>query len=114
MSAPGLIDCASVIQRVRFSAVFSIVTEARVRREPKSVRSGPTVPFACVPRMVWHPAQGSRWKATAPRSARSESGGDGGCSRCVSQRPKSAGDCTITRKPMWACSSPQYSAQKPR
>ncbi len=52
ISAPGLMFWASTIHLARFSGVFGSVLAPIVVRSPKSVRSGPTVPWAGVPRIV--------------------------------------------------------------
>src|SRR5438552_11094102 len=61
MSAPGLYRCGSASQprmfATMFASVFSSTPAPMVTREPTCVRSGPAVPFASVPRMVWQLTQ---------------------------------------------------------
>ena len=51
---PGLIACGSRIQPARWPREFGNVAAARVARLARWVKSGPTLPIAAVPRMVWH------------------------------------------------------------
>ena len=113
INAPGLNFCASRIHADRFDGVFVSVRAPIVSRSPKSVRSGPVVPAAGVPRTVWQPEHESRWNAASPSAAPSPSGGEGvSCSR-VTHRVKSVSVWTMTTKPIFACSIPQNSAHSP-
>src|SRR5205807_6684126 len=111
---PGLRLWESMIQVPRLSGVLGTVSDPMVRRLPKWVRSGPLVPRAEVPRIVWHPAQGVLVNTCSPSAAVASVGVGGGWALLAAHVEKSAGGCATTTKFMLACCTPQYCRHSPR
>src|SRR3954467_9982726 len=78
---PGLNFCVSLIQAAIFSAVLSSTPAAMVFRLPTWVRSGPIVPRALVPLIVWQATQAFDWNGCAPRWAGAATGSAAGAGR---------------------------------
>ena len=71
---PGFHREGSLIQRARFSGVFSSMPAAMVERLPIRVRLGPMIPGAAVPWMAWQRTQVVSLKKTCrPRATRGSS-----------------------------------------
>src|SRR5437016_2901248 len=114
MRLPGLRSWASEIQALRLVGVLGTVLAPMVSLVPKWVRSGPFVPEADVPRMVWQPAQGWLVNTCSPSEARGSVGLGAGWALSAAHVAKSAGVCTTTTKFMLACCTPQYCRHSPR
>ena len=88
----------SMIHPPSAPAVFGIVPAPIVRRLPKWVRSGPTVPFAPVPSMVWQAAHAAERNTCAPRCNVGSVGAADLDDACCSHVRKSAGDASFRHK----------------
>ena len=93
---------------------MSSVPAARLRRPPTWVRSGPVMPAATVPRMVWQPTQGLARNRSRPLVASPGAGSPAGDSCRRSQASYSSGVSILTQKRMCACWAPQNSEHSPR
>lgn len=112
MRLPGFTACGSCSQRAIDSGVLSNTPAASVARLPMCVRSGPAVPLAAVPAIVWQFTHVSRWNSCAPRSA---SGPEtrGTAAWAARHASNTAAGSATTRNRIHACWMPQYSAQAP-
>src|SRR5437588_12470482 len=106
---PGLIVWALSTHPERLPVEFGTVLAPSVRRLPMSLRSGPTTPWGCVPRIVWQPAHGALTKTSWPLACDWSLGAGGGFVRLRAQASKVADGPATTRHDRWACWSPQYS-----
>ena len=115
-ATPGLIAWASRIHAAHVRRACSRWCPRRAAgATPTSVRSGPTVPCAAVPPMVWQPAHASRWNTSSPAAAASDAGSSG--ARCVAGQPASEVGRRLDddhERPCGRAASPQNSAHSTR
>src|SRR5262245_129377 len=109
---PSLIACGFLTHARNFSGVFGAAPEPSVSRLIKCVRSGPNVPLADVPWTAWQLTHDVEKKRSRPADPCGSSAA--GLRWDATQLANSSGGCAMTRRRIFACCVPQYSAQLPR
>jgi hypothetical protein len=100
---PDVICCGSEIQRDSHLVLFGIACAASVERVARWVRSGPIVPRAGVPRIVWQLEQRCDRNTRSSRRCSGVTGARRGRAMFASQARKRSGGSATTVIAMFAC-----------